>query len=55
VGTLTLWCSHVQKIVFPSWLIIVPRIMAIVRPTWQTSLWILTFVPSIESQVSEEW
>lgn len=45
VGTLTLWCSHVQKMVFPSWLVIVPRIIAIVLPTCKTSLWRRIVVP----------
>jgi hypothetical protein len=44
-GTLTLWCSTVQYVVFPSRHFISPRIMAICFPTPTTLLWSRTFVP----------
>jgi hypothetical protein len=44
-GTLTLWCSTVQYVAFPSRLFISPRIMAICLPTDVTLLFSRTFVP----------
>ncbi|KAH9872834.1 hypothetical protein J1614_005228 [Plenodomus biglobosus] len=44
-GELTLWCSTVQNVVFPSMLVMSPRIMAICFPTLTTRLFRRTCVP----------